>query len=76
MSGFKETGYLEDVDYSYRVGRKYRLAVVAEAGVDHLSGSITGRKNFLLGKWQVMNRLIVLMVFPRTGLTQSGPAPY
>lgn len=54
---FDGTGYLEDVDYSYRVGRKYKLAVVANARVHHLSPPVKRDKNFLLGKWQVINRL-------------------
>jgi len=54
---FEGTGYLEDVDYSYRVGHKYKLAIVAGARVQHLSPPIRRDRNYLLGKWQVVNRL-------------------
>jgi hypothetical protein len=54
---FIGTGYLEDVDYSYTVSRRYRLAVVANAGVEHLSPPIRSDRQYLVGKWQVVNRL-------------------
>jgi len=54
---FDGTGYLEDVDYSYRVGRKYKLVVVANAQVQHLSYPVRTDKNYLLGKWQAVNRM-------------------
>jgi len=53
---FEGTGYLEDVDYSYRVGEKYKLAVVADAHVEHLTYPVLRDKNYLLGKWQAINR--------------------
>ena len=54
---FNGTGYLEDVDYSYRVGRKYKLVVLANAQVQHLSYPVRTDKNYLLGKWQAVNRM-------------------
>lgn len=53
---FSGTGYLEDLDYSLRVSRKYRLAVVADARLDHLSWPIRREMNYTLGRWQVVNR--------------------
>ena len=53
---FHGTGFLEDVDYSYRVGKKYELMVVADARLDHLSWPIRREMNYTLGKWQVVNR--------------------
>jgi len=53
---FEGTGYLEDVDFSYRAGKKYKLVVVADACVQHLSYPLRKDKNYLLGKWQVVNR--------------------
>lgn len=53
---FAGTGYLEDLDYSYRVGGKYKLAVVADARLDHLSWPIRREMNYTLGRWQVVNR--------------------
>ena len=54
---FEGTGFLEDLDYSYQVGQKYRLAVVAAARVQHLSYPVRKEQNYLLGKWQAMNRM-------------------
>ena len=49
-------GYLEDIEYSYRVGQKYRLIVLAGAPVKHLSPPVRKRRNYLMGKCQVINR--------------------
>jgi len=54
---FQGTGYLEDVDYSYTVGKVYRLAVVADARVQHFSYPVRKDRNYLLGKWQAVNRM-------------------
>ena len=54
---FQGTGYLEDVDYSYSVGKKYKLVVVADARVDHLTSPVRKDSNFVLGKWQAINRM-------------------
>jgi len=54
---FQGTGYLEDVDYSYTVGKRYKLAVVADARVQHLSYPVRRDSNYVLGKWQAINRL-------------------
>lgn len=54
---FQGTGYLEDVDYSYSVGKKYKLAVVADARVNHLTSPVGKDSNFVLGKWQAINRM-------------------
>ena len=61
---FQGTGYLEDVDYSYQVGRKYRLAVIAEARVQHLSYPVRKDRNYLLGKWQAINRMYFVKKHP------------
>lgn len=50
------TGYLEDVDYSFRVRQKYKLAVVGQARVYHYSRPVALQKQFLLGQHQVVNR--------------------
>jgi glycosyltransferase involved in cell wall biosynthesis len=57
---FVGTGYLEDIDYSYRVGMKYKLAVVADARVQHLSYPVRKDRNYLLGKWQAVNRMYLV----------------
>lgn len=50
-------GYYEDVDYSYRVGLKHRLFVVAEARLWHFSRPIAEGKHYDLGRQQIFNRL-------------------
>jgi GT2 family glycosyltransferase len=64
--------YLEHVDYTYTVSRKYRLCVVSNAWVTHYSGPI--RNSYLLGKMQVINRIRFVrkheeLSFPRCYLT-------
>jgi len=54
---YSGTGYLEDVDYSYQVGQKYELWVVAVARMQHLTPPMRPDKNFILGKWQIINRV-------------------
>lgn len=54
---FRGYSYLEDLDFSYRVGKKYRLAVVADACFYHYPSPI-GRDNaYLFGRKEVVNRL-------------------
>ena len=54
---FDGTGYLEDVDYSYRVAKKYKLALVGDARVQHHSTPIRKEINFVLGKWKMIKRM-------------------
>ena len=54
---FLGTGYLEDLDFSYRVRKKYKLVVVADARVQHFSHPVRKEINYVLGKWQVVNRM-------------------
>lgn len=51
------TGYLEDVDYSYRVKQRYRLMIVPGARVDHVSPPMMVERNYLYGIWEIINRL-------------------
>ena len=50
-------GYLEDLDFSYRVGRTYRLAVVAAARYRHLPAGGGRPAGFAFGVQEVLNRL-------------------
>ena len=61
---FKGTGYLEDVDFSYRVSRKYRLFVLADARVQHLSPPVKRSRDYLMGKWQAINRMYFVRKHP------------
>lgn len=47
----------EDVDFSFRVGKKHRLYVVPQAEIIHEFEHEKAQKSFLLGKIQVVNRL-------------------
>ena len=54
---FYESANLEDLDFSYAVGRKGRLAVVADAGFSHFpspGGRLSTRR---FGRLEVQNRL-------------------
>lgn len=50
-------GYLEDLDFSYAVGKRRRLAVVAGAGYQHLPTANGRGKDFAFGRKEVRNRL-------------------
>lgn len=50
-------GFLEDLDYSYRVSRKYRLFVVGDAHTWHFARPMADAKQYELGRQQVFNRL-------------------
>ena len=50
-------GFLEDVDYSYRVSRKYRLFVVGDARTWHFSAPMADAKQFEFGRQQTFNRM-------------------
>jgi len=52
---FAGYSYLEHVEYTYRVSRKYRLCVISNAWVNHYSTPI--KNSYLLGKMQVVNRI-------------------
>ncbi|MFQ6026266.1 MAG: glycosyltransferase family 2 protein [Dehalococcoidia bacterium] len=69
---YQGTGYLEDLDYSYQVGQKYQLVALAEARVQHYSYPLRKERNYLLGKWQAINR----MYFVRKHDTLSVPWYY
>lgn len=61
---FESYSYLEDLDLSYRVSKKYRLAMVADARFYHYPSNI-GRPNwYLFGKKEVLNRLYFVSKHP------------
>ena len=54
---FQSYSYLEDLDFSYSIGRAGRLAIVADAGFSHFP-SPSGRVSALqFGRFEVRNRL-------------------
>ncbi|MFC1546348.1 glycosyltransferase family 2 protein [bacterium] len=57
---FEGYGFCEDVDFSYRAGKKYKLFVSAEANIRHLMDKNKKRNNIVLGKNQIINRFYVV----------------
>lgn len=54
---FKGYSYLEDLEFSYRIGKKYRLVVVSKARYSHFPGAF-GRGNPVeFGRREVLNRV-------------------
>lgn len=49
--------YLEDVDFGYRVGKKYRLAVVADAKFYHYPEYEKRGNDYKFGRIEVFNRI-------------------
>jgi GT2 family glycosyltransferase len=50
----------EEVDFSYRVGKKYKLFVVADAGIRHYVKPENVDTSFSLGKMELLNRLYLV----------------
>jgi len=61
-------GYLEDLDYSYRVSKKYQLVVIANARILHLTRPLRKDRNYLIGLWQVVNRIYFVKKHPELSL--------
>jgi len=54
---FEGYSYLEDLDLSYRISRRYKLAMVSDARIHHYPSG-TGRPDAVLfGKKEILNRL-------------------
>ena len=66
---FQGTGFMEDVDFSFNIRKKYKLALVANAKVAHYHHPILPEKYILLGKWQIVNRLYFVRKYPDRGLS-------
>lgn len=56
-AGFGGYSYLEDLDFSYRVGEKYKLVVVADAYYSHFPAPSGRGNDFAFGRREVKNRL-------------------
>jgi GT2 family glycosyltransferase len=65
---FSGTGLLEDVDYSFNVRGTWRLAVAGGAKLAHYSRPIRPESQFLLGKWQIVNRMYIVRKYRGRGL--------
>lgn len=67
---FVGTGFMEDIDFSFNVRQRYRLFVVAAARLAHYSRPPRDDRQFLLGKWQVVNRMYVVRKYRERGLSR------
>jgi glycosyltransferase involved in cell wall biosynthesis len=54
---FEGYSYLEDLDFSYNVGKYYKIAVVEDARYYHYPATTGRGSSFLFGKREVLNRL-------------------
>ena len=54
---YKGYSYLEDLDFSYLVGKKYKLAVVADAGYFHYPAPWGRGSGYEFGVREVLNRI-------------------
>ena len=61
---FENYSYLEDLDLSYRIGKKYRLAGVADARFYHYPSEVGRPSAYLFGKKEVLNRLYFVSKHP------------
>ena len=66
---FQGTGFMEDVDYSYGVRERYRLFVVAAARLAHFTQPVRADREWLFGKWQVVNRMRIVRKYRHRGLS-------
>lgn len=66
--------YLEDLDFSYRVGRAFRLAVVASARYRHEPAPGGRRSAFAFGLREVLNRVRFVRKYPDLSLARCRAA--
>ncbi len=66
---FLGMGFMEDVDFSYSVRKKYRLMVIAGARLAHYSYPVKLEREPLLGTRQIVNRMYVVRKHQSRGLS-------
>jgi GT2 family glycosyltransferase len=69
---FIGTGFMEDVDFSFNVRERHRLFVVSGARLTHYSRPVRADRQYLLGKWQVVNRMHVVRKYRARGLSLAA----
>ncbi len=69
---FEGYSYLEDLDFSYRVGKRWRLAVVAEAGYEHLHAAHGRGSGFAFGRREARNRIHFVRKNPELSLARCS----
>ncbi len=71
---FRGYSYLEDLDFSYRVGKEYRLAVVADAGYYHYPAAEGRGDGYEFGVREVLNRVYFVRKNPEMSLSKCYAA--
>jgi glycosyltransferase involved in cell wall biosynthesis len=66
---FQGSGFMEDMDYSFNIRERYRLVLLSDACTEHHHHSIRGDRYYLLGKWQIINRLYFVRKYTHRGLS-------
>ena len=66
---FKGSGFMEDMDYSFNIRREYELVLLSNAKTEHHHHPIRGDRYYLLGKWQIINRLYFVRKYVDRGLS-------
>jgi glycosyltransferase involved in cell wall biosynthesis/GT2 family glycosyltransferase len=61
---FKGYGLYEDLEFSYRVGKKYKLVVVSKAKIRHLQEDISKKNNLEFGKAEILGHYIIVRKNP------------
>jgi glycosyltransferase involved in cell wall biosynthesis len=52
---FQGTGYMEDVDFSYHVSKKYKLMISSDSKCYHYHHGINKTKEVGIGEWQIVS---------------------
>ncbi|CAB5083646.1 hypothetical protein D3OALGA1CA_401 [Olavius algarvensis associated proteobacterium Delta 3] len=68
---FSGYGMYEDVDFSYRVGKEYKLVVNSRAKVKHLMDPSKKGMNYAIGKKEVINRLYFVRKHEELSVTRA-----
>jgi GT2 family glycosyltransferase len=71
---FDGYSYLEDLDFSYRVGKSHKLAVVAGARYHHLQAPGGRGGSYTFGLREVLNRVHFVKKYPELSLRKCYAA--
>jgi len=66
---FQGSGFMEDIDFSFNIGEKYKMVLLKEAKTEHHHHPIRSDKYYLLGKWQIVNRMYFVRKYKHRGLS-------
>ena len=59
----------EDVDFSFNIRDKHKLALLSNAKVAHYQHPVLSDSYYILGKWQIVNRLYFVRKYKHRGLS-------